>query len=266
MRKPGDRRTIGRGVCRDDGRNRMSGNGTRRLGQIIRTEIGRQLHGQRNTLAVSVRQAFALRGQGRKQRIKRGCRLQIAQPCRIRRRNIHRDIVGHAVNRPHGRKVVLRRSLRGRGRILADIHPDNPAEFPPCEAIGRGLRPFVVESHAVDQRPRGRQAEEARTRITGLRARGNRPHLDAPESQPAPRIDMPRILVHTGGQTHTVGKTQPHDLDRRAAGRRTEQTRAPSRLEPGQSRRMGHLRGQGEENRPQDPVNRHPSAIEYPGR
>src|SRR5947199_232686 len=50
------------------------------------------------------------------------------------------------------------------------------------EGLGGGGRALVVEAHAVDQRPVGGEAEQARPRVARLRLAGQRAHLDEAEA------------------------------------------------------------------------------------
>ena len=90
------------------------------------------------------------------------------------------------------------------------------------------LDAVVVEAHAVDQALRRHEAEQARLRVAGLRARRDGAGLDVAEAEGPERVDVRGVLVHAGGEPHRVAEGEAHGLHRQvgdAAG-------ATSRVSP----------------------------------
>ncbi len=86
----------------------------------------------------------------------------------------------------------------------------------------------VVEAHAVDDGLGGRQPEQPRFRVAGLRTWRHRADLDEPESQRGQRIDVRTVLVESGGQTYRVGEIDVHHAHRFAHRMRQQVQQAES--------------------------------------
>ena len=94
-----------------------------------------------------------------------------------------------------------------------------PAACEPREAAHRGIRPAVVEAHAVDQRAVVDEAEQARTLVARLRDGGDRADLDVPEAELAEAPHREGVLVEPRGDAERRREPEAERLDRRATGR-----------------------------------------------
>ncbi len=163
------------------------------------------------------------------QRAKGFCSLQVAQLFRVRRR----DVDGQEVCSMPGNAHDLREIGTAVGAVLvrADVQTDRNALWIGAGACGKArgdhLGAFVVEAETVDDRAVFAQAEQARFRIAGLRAR-----VAAPTSiKPKPHASVPgrarAFLSETGGEADGIGQGP--------ARRRGSQPRRGNRLA-----RQGH--------------------------
>ena len=83
----------------------------------------------------------------------------------------------------------------------------------PREAAGRGIRPAVVEAHAVHERAVGDEPEQARPRVAGLGDRRDRADLDVPEPEVAEAAHRVAVLVEPGGDAEGRREAQAERLD-----------------------------------------------------
>jgi hypothetical protein len=116
----------------------------------------------------------------------------------------------------------LRFFQRG-GLILADVDSKHQpfgarAAQPPCQELGAA----VGKSHPVDHGFLFHQAEDARFRVAGLRARGHRAHLDVPEPQAGQPAPAQTVFIVAGGHAERVGEIQTESLHGRAFHARLE--------------------------------------------
>jgi len=89
-----------------------------------------------------------------------------------------------------------------------------------------------------------RQAEQARLRIAGLRARGDGADFDEAETQREQCIDVLAILVQAGGQADRIGEGQPeHGARHRrdACGQQRRGAGAVGQVQCGQAEAVGAL-------------------------
>src|SRR5687767_15947940 len=115
------------------------------------------------------------------------------------------------VDRPH---VVLGRALVRRVLVLADVDADSEsrcgvrvapdcrrsvrlqADFRSSRKIARHTcRALAVETESIDDGAIGRETEQARFLIAGLRLRSNSADLDGPEPDCAPRRDRRALFI-----------------------------------------------------------------------
>ncbi len=113
----------------------------------------------------------------------------------------------------HG-QVVGRRLIVRRHRVFPQVAADHRAfsASAAAQVFLRRFRAFVVESHAVDERPVGGQAEQAGLWIAGLAFRGDRADLHKTETEAAQLAVDLGVLVESGGQPDGVRKFQPEHL------------------------------------------------------
>ena len=93
-------------------------------------------------------------------------------------------------------------------------------------------------------RLRLRQAEHARLRVAGLRARRHRADLDEAEAERGQRVDVFAVLVEPGGQADGVGKVKPHHRDRVRLERTGEQAGnagAVEKIDAGHTQTVGEF-------------------------
>ena len=166
-------------------------------------------------------------------------RLEAAQPRRVRRRHVDRDVIRQRRELVERRDVIVRRVAAV--AVGADIDPDDaPAAVAPGEPRRHRRHSRAVEAQPVDQRLVGAQAEQARRRRAGLRPGRDRPHLDEPRPRRQQRVERRGVLVEAGGDPHRIGEVQPPqaDAERRIACGRGRRAGAPA-----QQREPGAVRG-----------------------
>lgn len=81
-----------------------------------------------------------------------------------------------------------------------------------ADVLHSGGNAFIVESHPVDNGLLGNQAEQAGFVIARLRPRRQRAYFHKAEPGLAEGVHRIRLLVHSGGETHTVGEFHPQDF------------------------------------------------------
>ena len=146
--------------------------------------------------------------------------LQVAQAGRVGRRDVDREVARHR------REGLDQAHIVGDavGAVLVGPHID------PDQAAGAGarrqprqhrLRAFAVEAEPVDDALVGRQPEQARARIAGLRPRRHGADLDEAEAEPQQRVRHLAMLVEAGRHADRIGKIEaedPHRKPRSSAG------------------------------------------------
>lgn len=81
-----------------------------------------------------------------------------------------------------------------------------------ADVLHSGGNAFIVESHPVDNGLLRNQAEQAGFVIARLRPRRQRAYFHKAEPGLAEGVHRIRLLVHSGGETHTVGEFHPQDF------------------------------------------------------
>src|SRR5712692_9381124 len=105
--------------------------------------------------------------------------LQLPQAGRVRRADVHHQVVRERREHLDAAYVVDDRLIERCLPILSDVHPHWPwTPSQPGEASSNLASAIVVESHPVDEGLVLREAEEPGPGISGLRSRGDRPYLD----------------------------------------------------------------------------------------
>jgi hypothetical protein len=115
--------------------------------------------------------------------------------------------------------VIVRGAFERRIGVLADVDAEHAAIHGAPDVVHQAVHAAVVEAQAVDHSVRGGQAEQARARIAGLRARRHGADLDEAEAEAGQRIDIIAVLVEAGGEPYRVRKTQSHHVARAGGGR-----------------------------------------------
>ncbi len=184
--------------------------------------------------------------------------LQSAQARRVGRGDIDDEIIGQRSEAGHTQFVI------GGGVdrifILAEIDADDAwADAMPAvtgdEPAATAVHAIIVEAHAVDDGAVLDQAEQARARIAGLRARGDAADLDKAETQSQGAAIAFRILVKARGQADRVGKIElPQKLAQGGRGRSRRGRRQHAQEPHGQTVRFFGIAG--EQCRPQQAVKR----------
>ena len=135
--------------------------------EIGQRQVGRDLEQHRRRAGAQAH-PFARVDDARQQIVERLGLLQIAQARRIRRRHVDGEIAGDGGEGLDQPDIVL--GAVGRIAVGADIDADDAA------LVGAGGKPrqrrrraAIVEAEPVDDRLVGRQPENPRPRITGLR-------------------------------------------------------------------------------------------------
>ena len=188
--------------------------------------------------------------------------LEVAQTRGVRRGDVDGDVIGMGVYRLHRRAVIVYGPFDGGVPVLSDVDADRAGSSLLREVGDEFLHADIVESHAVDQRAMARQTKHARPGVSGLRSRRDGAELEMAETEVGQRPDVPGVFIQTGGETHGVGKTQPHDGDRKrrqAAGiqgahDRTRAGQAIKKAEQGKRQVMTGFGGQPKEQGAQQSV------------
>ena len=128
--------------------------------------------------------------------------LQVAQPRRIGRGNVHGEVVGQIGEALHPQHIVGDEILAV--LVGADIDPQCGRHAQALQALESGVVALIVEPHAVDDAFGLSHPEEARLGIAGLRARGHGADLDHAEAHEGQRARHFGILVEAGGHADRV--------------------------------------------------------------
>ena len=171
------------------------------------------------------------------------CRL--AQSLGVRRRDVDRHVRSARIDGAQAGEVVVDGARVRRVEILADVEAEDALPRRARDVGEEPLDAVVVESHPVDQRLRFGQAEEARPRIAGLRARRHRAALDEAEAEPGQSVDVRGVLVEAGGEPHAIRKRESHRGDRRGGHLRRERLREADPRRGVESREHQLVRGLG---------------------
>ena len=111
----------------------------------------------------------------------------------------------------------------------------------PREAADRGIRPAVVEAHAVDERAVGDEPEQPRALVAGLGDGGERSDLDVPEAELAepgtawPSLSNPAATPNGDGNrrpsvsTASEGSGRVNALDEASEAERRQHPDDPER-------------------------------------
>ena len=100
------------------------------------------------------------------------------------------------------------------------------------------------------------EAEHARTRIAGLRARRDGSDLDEAEAQARPRLEALAVLVEPRGEPDTIAEVQPQQFDR-IVDRRSRERRGGELGEMTERVERQLVRGLGvelEQRTPREPI------------
>src|SRR5262249_51948817 len=140
---------------------------------------------------------------------------QVAQARRVGRGDVDGEVAHYrraGLDQPHIVGTAVLRRLVG-----ADVEPDDAATLRPRgEARQHGGLALAVEAEAVDHRLVGVESEQARPRITDLRARRYGPDLDEAETHTQQRVRHLGVLVETGRDADRVGKAQAEGAHRQS--------------------------------------------------
>ena len=120
-----------------------------------------------------------------------------------------RDVDGHVVgvwiDAVEPEQVVVHRARDRRGRVLADVQPDDAAGRAeavraPHVAPRTPPRPSLLKPRRLISASAGCQPEDARLRIAGLRQRRHGADLDEAETHRAQAVDAAPVLIQARGQ------------------------------------------------------------------
>src|SRR6185369_2474157 len=139
-----------------------------------------------------------------------------------RRGDVDGDVARVVVHLLQADQVVLGRLLDRRRRVLADVDAENAAllgEFRGPDVFQQFVDAGVVETRAVDDALRFRNAEQARLRVAVLGARRDRADFEETEAEPGQAVDVVAVLVQAGGEADRIGELEAHDLDRAGGDR-----------------------------------------------
>jgi hypothetical protein len=148
----------------------------------------------------------------------------LAQPGRVGRADVDRQIIGDRTHRAHTRDIIgdgglaepilPTRTPAGRHAVLvgADVDADDSvhvaALLQPVER--RGL-PAIVEAEAIDHRAIFAEAEQPRLVVARLRARRDRSDLDETEAERQHVRGHFRVLVEAGCEANRRAEVEPGD-------------------------------------------------------
>src|SRR6202011_116061 len=94
-----------------------------------------------------------------------------------------------------------------------------------CDRVGT----LAVEAHPVEDQPRLRDPEEPWSLVAGLGSRGDGADLCEAETEPAPELQVRRVLVHPRGEAERRRKADPEDVAREPAGQRRSRQKPAER-------------------------------------
>ena len=183
-------------------------------------QIRRDLQKKRHVAAMRIGQLALARLERRQQRGQRLIGLQVAQVPGVGTGNVHCHVVGMRIHGGQAHQIVVLRPLHWRGGVLADVQAQRHAR----RALGGALPLFgkarrahvrhesghalIVEAHAVDERLRRRQPEQARPGIARLRQRRDGARFHKAKAHARQRVNAAGVLVQPRRQAHAVGQRQ----------------------------------------------------------
>ncbi len=144
--------------------------------------------------------------------------LQFAQAGRVRRADVHRQVIRIRKHATHHGDVVLRGVLEWCFLLLAEAHAN--AKPPVLQRPRRdqprhgGLHTAVGKAHAVDESAIIDQAEHARLFVAGLRPRRQRADLHVPKTQTRQPVRHAHVLVESRRNAEEVWELQAKRSDR----------------------------------------------------
>ncbi len=203
--------------------------------QLVVGEIGREFDQHRHLFARAPGDLIPAGRDPAQKGAQKAALLELAQPGRVGRRNVHRQVVGQRCEDIDQLFVVLRRVVERGGLLLADVGADDwPARFAAAQLPGCKCRALAGKTHPVDDRPLLDQPEDPRLRVARLRFRRHGADFDMAETETREPTPPLAVLVVAGSQPDPVGKSQPEGLDRFGIGHREHrghrrpQTRHPA--------------------------------------
>ena len=233
------------GVAHDDSVDLFALHHARDILQRGVGEIGRNFHQHRR---LRRRRIFVARVQNLAQQpAQMLATLQVSQTRRVRRGNIHDDVIAEFADVLHPQDVIIRRAFLRRDFILPEIHAEHASRplnrvvalaravalAPARQSRSRALVPEAVESVPIDHRPVFAQSKRARLRVPRLRQRRHAPDLHEPESHSHQRLVRSRVLIESRRQSDRVVESHPERVD----GERRRVASPPSRSESQRERR-----------------------------
>ena len=238
-------RSLDGGVGRDDPGGPAGHRHVDRLVERLGREVRRELH--QEWLAERPDPVDA----GPEQPLERRAVLEIPEPRRVGRGEVHHQVVGPGVERVDGRQVVVDGPLVGGVLVLADVHPDDSPALPrqPRQALPAGRRALVVEAHPVDEGPVLGQPEEARPGVSRLGPGRDGSDLDVAEPERVEAADEHLALVEPRRHAERAVELEPHAPHAQGVvGPGTEHpARAPHGAQRPGGERVGPLRVEVEE-------------------
>jgi hypothetical protein len=137
--------------------------------------------------------------------------LQVAEPHRVRRGDVDGEIIRDIGEGGDAGGIIG--DAVGALAVGAKIDADNARPGAARgEAAMQRREAAIVEAEAVDECGIGRQAEEARPGIAGLRQRRHRSGLDEAKAEAEQAVDGLAVLVEAAGHANGVGKVEPQEV------------------------------------------------------
>jgi len=126
---------------------------------------------------------------------------------------IQNDVIGKLTKETEGVEVIVGRPFQRRRPRFAEVDADRDrrpasARVQFAQLPGDRIRPFVIESEAIDQRRLLRESKNARLRISGLRFGGHSADLNETKTERGQRGQGNAVLIETGGQSDRISKGQ----------------------------------------------------------
>ena len=138
--------------------------------------------------------------------------LQLPQARRVGGTDIHHGVIGQGGQQLQGGGVIVGSQLQGGQARFAEVEAQHRrpltrwGQLLTLEDATHRPGPLVVEPHAVEGGPLGRQAKQPRPGIAALGFPGHRAQLGEAEAEAVPQARGHTVLVEAGGQTHRIGE------------------------------------------------------------
>ena len=238
-------------VCGDDGVHAVFQHQFRDRGDLAVVQVRRDLYRHRHVASMNAGERRLVGLERAQQLVEVFLRLHLAQPGRVGRGDVDRDVIGVRIDRTQRGEVIVHGVFQRRVLVLANVDADQAGALPLVFVVQELRETDVVEAHAVDDGALRRQAEQPRFWVARLRARRDRAELQESETEIREYRCEVGVLVEAGGEADRIGKRDAHDRERQRGDAPAQQpaaTREPVQCtQQGENEMMAALRIQPEQ-------------------